>query len=756
MATKEQVSATAVPVEEDPVASEEATIKPERRVKRAIWTIVAGVALPCIPIIVITAVLLWFIFHYRLDLATGLGEFAPAPKEVNRSATEWLDYIRHNGGDQAYYVDYNPSTITTIASWTSRVIPYLASSIMALVAFFAARHIVLKSKHGDEHGTHLPTPEQLSLLINMLNGSGFSPLKDTLLHRYRKKEKLISPLPAAFTALFFITSLGLLIPLVDTWFGVAVKAVTIQQIFPTQANLKSLGRSFNYTEYPSGPRDDDSAFGINPNKVWWPSNLQTLTKHGAYYLTMYDALQVVYGTSRDHKVYNYTDASNIEYLYLGDNNHDSTVDYQAKTYGVSAQCVPMTQLCYSNFNNSGVLFNCTTAFSGNVHQNFLNSSAAVEDNNSDTLNSGDPVGVAFAGNPELTIAGEQIWMPPAGWNAGDPQTGGTTVPKMYPTNPLYYGAWAYGYPSNNGGSDLGPEWENDTGISQDSGLYGGAVWMLNCSTTVWDIQYSWVNGTVKSFNKTMSSTDMAGMFSGPPAQYGAPLMSAVITEAARVAAYQGKSSRIIANGFAREFSRRMLSLASTSLQPQVNELEQIRQPHKIVARIPLAPLYLLLATKALYVLSVIILAIGAYCFTHPAETEVVKAQLSVKGLTEAHFNAPGMVRKDVVKQLQDRLDVANGKGPAANSEAIESEKEPASTTLRHAATEPIQGSAKVAEAGAAAPRVGLMPTPEGSWEFVVVANGVWASIKPLVKTFVLQEAGQGELGTAGKVLKAWN
>ncbi|ETN36248.1 uncharacterized protein HMPREF1541_08525 [Cyphellophora europaea CBS 101466] len=753
MESKTHVQATTVSVEEDRAASEEAVVLPERRLKQAIWAIVGGVALPCIPIIVITAVLLYFIFHFRVDLTKGLPEFAPTVNETHRDVNSWIDYIRHQGGAPAYFVDYNPSTLTTIASWTSRVIPYLSSSIMALVAFFSARHIVLKSKHGDEHGSHLPTPEQLSLLINMLNGNGFSPLKDTILHRYRKREKLISPLPAAFTALFFITMLGLAIPIVDSWFGIATKPFTIQQLTPNNANISSFGRAFNYTRFPSGPRDNGTVNSNNPFNEWWPVTLFPANGHGSWFLDLYDTLSVAYGISKEHKIHNYTDPSGIEYLYIGDTEQGPAIDFQAKTFGVSAQCIPMTQLCYSNFaGNGGYLFNCTPAFGGNLWQNFLNSSATLDD--AYGLPGGGPnVGVAFAENPELTVAGGQTYVAPNGWLPEEGMTLGNNVTKIYPTNPLYYGAWGVEYPASNFGSDDNL-FVGDTGLFWTTQLGGGATWVFNCSTTVWDIHYTWVNGSVHTFNKTLASTDMAGLFSAPPAfaAYN-PVIQNAIAEAASVAAYSGNNSRIIATRFAREFSRTMLALATAVMAPETNELEQIREPLKIVARIPLAPLYLLLATKALYVFGVVILAIGAYCFTHPAETEVVKAQLSVKGLTAAHFNQPGMVQQNVVRQLQDRIDAAQGKGSSGgNGTSSAAEKEPATTTLRHAATEPVQGSPRPTDNA----RVGLMPTAEGGWEFVVLANGVWNSIKPIVKTFVLQEAAQGELGGVGKAINAWH
>ena len=54
----------------------------------------------------------------------------------------------------------------------------------------------------------MPDPEQLTILIGLLGGSALTPLKDTLYYRWLKKERLVSPVPAVFWILAFITILG--------------------------------------------------------------------------------------------------------------------------------------------------------------------------------------------------------------------------------------------------------------------------------------------------------------------------------------------------------------------------------------------------------------------------------------------------------------------------------------------------------------------------------------------------------------------
>jgi hypothetical protein len=101
------------------------------------------------------------------------------------------------------------------------------------------------------------------------------------------------------------------------------------------------------------------------------------------------------------------------------------------------------------------------------------------------------------------------------------------------------------------------------------------------------------------------------------------------------------------------------------------------------------PLYLLLATKAIYILALIILAIGAYSFTHPAATEIVKAQLSMKGIAIAHFQQPDLDQENIVKELQNHIDISKGKAllPTNDSEGPLPNK-----AVHRAATAPVDSA----------------------------------------------------------------
>lgn len=143
--------------------------KHEKRLGGAIVSIVCAAAIPCVIIFLISGLLIGMIFAHRVTLHLGWQELQPVPPQDATSASfvAQARNLKDIGGSGAYYIHFNPSSLTTAASWTGKVIPYLSSSIMALVAFFAASHILQASRSGRDEA--LLTPHQLTLLLSLLS-----------------------------------------------------------------------------------------------------------------------------------------------------------------------------------------------------------------------------------------------------------------------------------------------------------------------------------------------------------------------------------------------------------------------------------------------------------------------------------------------------------------------------------------------------------------------------------------------------------
>lgn len=186
-----------------------ATSSPEKRdpstsIEGALPDLLFGAFLPCIPVVLVSTLLLTLIFYHRVDLDPGW-ELLWGTTTRNVSDPGILDaalQLRTTGGDAAYYIRFNPALLAAIASWTSKIIPFITSSSMAVIAFFAGRRILDATKF--DKPRQLPTPHQMSILINLLSGAGVRPLWDTILYRWHNHEHLVQPIPLAFGALSFV------------------------------------------------------------------------------------------------------------------------------------------------------------------------------------------------------------------------------------------------------------------------------------------------------------------------------------------------------------------------------------------------------------------------------------------------------------------------------------------------------------------------------------------------------------------------
>lgn len=177
------------------------------KIEGALPDLFYGALLPCVPVVLVSTVLLTIIFTHQVDLDPGWQWLkSPEAEEVSNPSFRNLTLeLSATGGDAAYYVRYNPAILVVIASWTSKIIPFITSSSMAVVAFFAGRRILVASR--DNKFGQLPTPHQMSILIKLLNGAGVLPLWETILYRLQNHEQLVQPIPLAFYALSFVVIL---------------------------------------------------------------------------------------------------------------------------------------------------------------------------------------------------------------------------------------------------------------------------------------------------------------------------------------------------------------------------------------------------------------------------------------------------------------------------------------------------------------------------------------------------------------------
>jgi hypothetical protein len=561
----------------------------------------------------------------------------------------------------------------------------------------------------------------------------------------------------------------IIIPVVDTWFGVATSPATITQLYNTTAQAyHSFGRHLDISAdmYPTcqaGP-GNDAGTAQNDQLFWWPCNIFMPLDHAAdmYLQGGQAASDVQLNLPTDNTVWNYTgpassgNGPNHTFFFYGDQRSSATLDFKARTMGMVTQCEIATTKCYDSSN--GTAFSCPGGgFAGDFSECLPGVWPA------DDESGGCTTGIGFSPDARLSRDAGFVNITDGGYNQSE-------ITVLLRQNPTYFGAWGYGYPA--AGDSNNKLWQGPQ--QWDEVFYEGATtatWLLNCSATVYDVSYTYVAGQLHTFNATPAAPEWGAFYSAPFSWAWLPSMQPskmALEDAAYYSTYTAETPTQLANIWAQEYSKAALAMSVGVFAPRVNEIEQVRNSTISVARVPLIPLYLLLGFKFLYVVTVIVLAIGAYCFTHPAETEIVKAQLSVKGLAAAHFDQPDLLRENVVKEVQSRLNLAktgtDGVGGAgigvSGDGGQDSERAPSSShsppvgePSRRAVTEP--GAVPAGPADDHPPKIGLMPTRTGAWQFVLLANGAWQSVKPMVQSFVLAEAQTGKLGATGDVYAAW-
>lgn len=161
-------------------------------------------ALACIliPMLGLSGIIIGLVLGYRVE------ESQTGDSPLARTQNYETD-------DSAYYVDINSTTFATIASWSSTIAPLLVMCVMALTAFPAARKIKERSS---SDSTDLPTPYQLSLLLESLTGSMMSVWHLIRYRRWQHRQTIASMVRSSFLILFVATIVGWTVAGIDTWY----------------------------------------------------------------------------------------------------------------------------------------------------------------------------------------------------------------------------------------------------------------------------------------------------------------------------------------------------------------------------------------------------------------------------------------------------------------------------------------------------------------------------------------------------------
>ena len=357
---------------------------------------------------------------------------------------------------------------------------------------------------------------------------------------------------------------------------------------------------------------------IGNNSYYSLSSKECSLNPGGSLIFLTNATQSIYvlnNVSNTMAVFQYKDTP---YTFLGIPPSDklSTRDYTANTYGMETQCKPVSNECnLVPLAGASTPFHCTDAFSGDITEapnawilTYLTDS---------TMESND------------TAYGIQ--------------------------NPYYFGLAAIVNPEGGGGNLAST---NSTVIPEIvTPVHGGVAFVLSCSTTLYDIEYDSVNGTISRFVTTTSNDSVANIWQGVMAFASGNVGLPNLLQASTLAVFSDNAQEL-ADKMALAYSKVALAVGSEVVMPKPALAAQERKS-LLVARVQAAPLFTLAVANLLFVIMGFILTFKALV-SSGGETREVQARFSVLGLIADRFeSARG---RDGVEKMEELFEESEGGG----------------------------------------------------------------------------------------------
>ncbi|KAL4804693.1 hypothetical protein BDV18DRAFT_161786 [Aspergillus unguis] len=519
-----------------------------------------------IPICALTAVLLGLVFHYRID--HGQSPFETLRGNLTQDETD------------VYYVDINPSIILWIASWASSLAPMLSGFILTLASFPIARQIFQNVQAERSH--RLLTPYQLALTLKFLDGSVVGGIWSWILYRIgwdKRRAPQAGVLTAACSVAIFVTALGFLVALADTWLHLTTTAVPFTQLSRAGDNP-----NYSFGLVPRCLRSNNSIaaqYDIPLNSTEKPCAVGVAGNGLGYLIDPKMAIKALHNASDLATVYTYQAPNNpIPYTYFGVPSSPDNLDYTAHTYGAGTECWLMSRQCSLTTDNPGVAFNCS---------------------------------------------GWDTSMSDSEWLLA-PFTDRTMTQLGGHGNPYYYAAAGSFGLSGSGAPN------NEDFVKL---LHGGWSFILGCNSTVYDIEYDRVNGSISRFDSTPSNISVSNIWETITIDIteGNYAMQEAISRAAL-----SDTAQEFADSVAFAFSQTYLALGAETLERRPTHAVQDRRV-SLVARVPTAPLITLVVVNMLYVLCGFVFAAVALLVSAGSAGGVpdIQLRLTVAGLVADRF-----------------------------------------------------------------------------------------------------------------------
>lgn len=235
------------------------------------------------------------------------------------------------------------------------------------------------------------------------------------------------------------------------------------------------------------------------------------------------------------------------------------------------------------------------------------------------------------------------------------------------TNPFYVGVAArvdtYGNPAL----------EQDREIIVDDKT-NTLAFLLGCQVIVYNLNYTWVDGALRTANLSIADDDSAAMtraFMPEGNSSTLPNWGIQFAYMTQVAALSSTSSQELANNYAAALERMVLALSASSWTPVNNTASQIRDMI-LVTKVSKWSFSLMVGLSILY----IFLGLGLgllVSFSNPTGLREVQARLDVFGLTASKFEDPNRVGAPT-SRIEDMYAEREGKGRSVRLQMVQTEE----------------------------------------------------------------------------------
>lgn len=237
---------------------------------------------------------------------------------------------------------------------------------------------------------------------------------------------------------------------------------------------------------------------------------------------------------------------------IADPRSNTGVDFEAKPMGISTTCQMMTSECAIENGKLGTTFRCPNGFDGNFYQTIPGDYGIT----GNSYGLGASAGIGFAADAQLSNYSRVVNVSD-GLPADRMQLGSKAqITSLLAQNPMYFGAWSAGridrsrkatpLANVSGSGKPDPQvFPNGNNISS---------WLAQCTSTIYDINYTFVNGSVRNLQLQEADPEWGAFYSAPLAwAYYLPQVRTAMGDAANKAIWLAENSTELAN-IVREFN----------------------------------------------------------------------------------------------------------------------------------------------------------------------------------------------------------